>query len=686
MSLIVALDIGGTFTDFVAFNLATGEVIQAKDSTTPYDLSLGIRKTLGKAGLLISSFDNFVHGSTVAINTAIERTGAKTALIVTQGTRDVYQIGRGNRPESYNFLFKRPEPLVPRRRTYEIVERLNSEGEVIVALDGDSLEAVVERLRADGAEATAVCLIHSWANPEHEMSVGRMLQKAAPDLFHSLSNEILREYREYERTSTTVLNSYVGPRVSRYLQDFENLLAEGGFRGQFLIMQSNGGAMSPETAKRLPVATMESGPVGGIIAAAETGRDLGISNVIAFDMGGTTAKVSLLQDNEPVIAQGYFVGGEASGLPVMYPVIDIVEVGAGGGSISWIDEVGGLKVGPRSAGGHPGPVCYGQGGKEPTVTDANLVLGRLGSDRFLGGEMQLDLAAARAAIEARIARPLDVSVEVAALGIIKIAIAEMSLAVQSVSVGRGHDPRDFAMIAFGGAGPLHAAEIARELNIPRFVIPRVPGHFSALGMLLADLRHDFVRTYYKPLAECDFQALGAIFAEMEAEARDLLIREGTSQDRISMQLHLDMRYAGQEFPIQTPIDPQALARGDVQALRAAFDRVHDRRFGHKADNEEVEVVNCRLTGRGRRLRARFPAVPAVASSSAGLLGERDVIFNDPLRPHKSPVYQREVLAVGQVIRGPAVVTEYASTTILFEDDVLKVAPTGELVIDIAKGG
>jgi N-methylhydantoinase A len=518
------------------------------------------------------------------------------------------------------------------------------------------------------------------------MSVGRMLQKAAPDLFHSLSNEILREYREYERTSTTVLNSYVGPRVSRYLQDFENLLAEGGFRGQFLIMQSNGGAMSPETAKRLPVATMESGPVGGIIAAAETGRDLGISNVIAFDMGGTTAKVSLLQDNEPVIAQGYFVGGEASGLPVMYPVIDIVEVGAGGGSISWIDEVGGLKVGPRSAGGHPGPVCYGQGGKEPTVTDANLVLGRLGSDRFLGGEMQLDLAAARAAIEARIARPLDVSVEVAALGIIKIAIAEMSLAVQSVSVGRGHDPRDFAMIAFGGAGPLHAAEIARELNIPRFVIPRVPGHFSALGMLLADLRHDFVRTYYKPLAECDFQALGAIFAEMEAEARDLLIREGTSQDRISMQLHLDMRYAGQEFPIQTPIDPQALARGDVQALRAAFDRVHDRRFGHKADNEEVEVVNCRLTGRGRRLRARFPAVPAVASSSAGLLGERDVIFNDPLRPHKSPVYQREVLAVGQVIRGPAVVTEYASTTILFEDDVLKVAPTGELVIDIAKGG
>jgi len=686
VSLVVALDIGGTFTDFVAFNLATGEVIQAKDSTTPYDLSVGIKKTLGKTGLAISNFDNFVHGSTVAINTAIERTGAKTALIVTQGTRDVYQIGRGNRPESYNFLFRRPEPLVPRRRTYEIIERLNSAGEIIVALDEGSLQEAVKRLIADGAEATAVCLIHSWANPEHELLAGRVLQREAPGLFHSLSNEILREYREYERTSTTVLNSYVGPRVSRYLQDFENLLAEAGFRGQFLIMQSNGGAMSPETAKRLPVATMESGPVGGIIAASETGRELGVSNVIAFDMGGTTAKVSLVQDNEPVIAQGYYVGGEACGLPVMYPVIDIVEVGAGGGSIAWIDEVGGLKVGPRSAGGHPGPVCYGQGGEEPTVTDANLVLGRLGADRFLGGEMRLDLAAARAAIESKIAKPLGVSVEAAALGIIKIAIAEMSLAVQSVSVGRGHDPRDFAMVAFGGAGPLHAAEIARELNIPRLIIPRVPGHFSALGMLLSDLRHDFVRTYYKPLAECDFAALGAIFAEMENEARALLRSEGMSEDRISMQLTLDMRYAGQEFPIQTPVDAQALARGDAQALRSAFDRVHDRRFGHKADNEEVEVVNCRLTGRGRRQRAQFPAAPAVGSATGGLLGERDMIFADPAKPRKSPVYQREELAAGQIVRGPAAITEYASTTILLEGDVLTVAPTGELVIDIAKEG
>ncbi|MDP2358137.1 MAG: hydantoinase/oxoprolinase family protein [Beijerinckiaceae bacterium] len=685
MSLVVALDIGGTFTDLVAFDLSTGTVIQAKDSTTPYDLSVGIRKTLAKSGLPISRVDTFVHGSTVAINTAIERTGAKTALIVTQGTRDVYQIGRGNRPESYNFLFKRPQPLVPRRRTFEIVERLDAEGEVVVELDVGGVAPIAERLKAEQVEATAVCLIHSWANPAHEVAVGDQLKKLVPDLFHSLSHGILREYREYERISTTVLNSYVGPRVSRYLQDFENLLGDAEFRGQFLIMQSNGGAMSPETARLLPVATMESGPVGGIIAASETGRELGVCNLIAFDMGGTTAKVSLVQENEPVIAQGYFVGGEASGLPVMYPVIDIVEVGAGGGSIAWIDEVGALKVGPRSAGGHPGPVCYGLGGEAPTVTDANLILGRLGSDRFLGGEMQLDTQAARTAIQKNIAGPLGVSVEDAALGIIKIAVAEMSLAVQSVSIGRGHDPRDFAMVAFGGAGPLHAAEIARELNIPKVIIPRVPGHFSALGMLLADLRHDFVRTYYKPLAECDFAALQKIFAEMEASARDLLIAEGMRADQTSIHIYLDMRYAGQEFPIQTPVSAHAIAEGDMQALRAAFDRSHERRFGHQAVHEDVEVVNCRLTGRGRRDRVQLPST-SVGSTGSGLIGARDMIFDGwGGAARQCPVYQRDELPAGERISGPAAVSEYASTTILHEGDVLTVAASGELVIEINRG-
>ncbi len=681
VALVVALDIGGTFTDLVAFDLDNGRITEAKSSTTPYDLSVGIRKTLEKSGLPIPKLDTFVHGSTVAINTAIERTGAKTALIVTQGTRDVYQIGRGNRPESYNFYFKRAEPYVHRRNTYEVVERLNAAGDVLVALDSNSAATAVQSVKVQDAEAVAVCCLHSWANPDHETRIGEVIDRELPSVFQSLSHDILREYREYERTSTTVLNAYVGPRVSRYLADLEKLLSELGFDGRLLIMQSNGGTMSPATAMRLPIATMESGPVGGIIAGAEVMRDLGISNVIAFDMGGTTAKVSLVRHSEPTIAQGYFVGGEASGHPVMYPVVDIVEVGAGGGSIAWIDEVGGLKVGPRSAGGHPGPVCYGQGGTEPTVTDANLVLGRLGADRFLGGEMPLDVEAAREAIKRKIADPLGLSIEAAAHGIIRIAIAEMSLAVQSVSIGRGHDPRDFAMVAFGGAGPLHAAEIARELHIPRLVIPRVPGHFSALGMLLSDLRHDYVRTYYKPLKSCDFEALQQIFAEMRAEGETLLQSEGAAVADVAVQLYLDMRYSGQEFPIQTPVEPEWLHTSDREALRRAFDREHNQRFGHQAESEQVEVVNCRLTARGRRPRVSFPPIAQHRTESPPTL--RQIIVSDPASRLPCPAHERDMLVPGQIIEGPACIVEYASTTILFEGDRLTVLPTGELMIEIS---
>jgi N-methylhydantoinase A len=681
VSLVIALDIGGTFTDLVAFDLATGSIHHAKSSTTPYDLSVGIRETLAKSHLPIDTADAFIHGSTVAINTAIERTGARTALVVTEGTRDVYRIGRGNRPEAYNFLFKRPEPYVPRHLTFEVTERLNAAGEIVKLLDRQGAKQVAQKLGELEVASVAVCGIHSWANPEHEIAIGEIVRDHAPDLYCSLSHEILREYREYERMSTTVLNAYVGPRVRRYLGDLEDLLHSFGFKGQFLIMQSNGGSMSPATAKRIPVATMESGPVGGIIAAAEISRDLGYADVIAFDMGGTTAKVSLVQDNKPAIAQGYYIGGHASGHPVMYPVVDIVEVGAGGGSIAWLDEVGALKVGPRSAGGHPGPVCYGQGGTEPTVTDANTVLGRLSPTRFLGGEMPLDIEGARTAIKTKIADPLGLSIEEAALGIIKIAIAEMSLAVRSVSVGRGYDPRDFAMVGFGGAGPLHSAEIARELHIPTLVIPRVPGHFSALGMLLADLRHDYVRTYYKPLIDSDFDAIERMFETMIAEGRDLLASEGAKDSDMGFQRFLDMRYVGQEFPIQTPVSEQDLERRDPELLRTAFDRIHDRRFGHQAVDEPVEIVNLRLTATGRRKRSQFPKL--AATGSAAKVGERPIVLDDPKKPVVCGIYDRDRLASGDKVAGPAVILEYASTTLLFAGDQLTVAPSGELIIRIA---
>jgi N-methylhydantoinase A/oxoprolinase/acetone carboxylase beta subunit len=601
VSLVVALDIGGTFTDLVAFDLAAGTVSQAKSSTTPFDLAVGIRNTLDKSALSIAAIESFVHGSTVAINTAIERTGAPTALLVTQGMRDVYQIGRGSRPESYNLFFKRPKPYVPRHATFEIVERLNAAGEVLTAFDEDSTQAVADRISNDGSAAVAICFLHSWADPRHEIAAGKILKQAAPDVFCSESHEILREYREYERMSTTVLNAYVGPKVSAYIEDLEALLAESGFTGQFLIMQSNGGSMSPATAKRIPVATMESGPVGGIIAAAEISRPLGHANVIAFDMGGTTAKVSLVRDNKPDITQGYYVGGHARGHPVMYPVVDIVEVGAGGGSIAWIDEVGALKVGPKSA-------------------------------------------------------------------------------VRSVSVGRGHDPRDFAMVAYGGAGPLHATEIARELHIPTLIIPRVPGHFSALGMLLADLRHDYVRTYYRPLEGSDFDGIEGIFEELIADGAALLESEGVASHDMAFQRFLDMRYVGQEFPIQTPIEGEDLAARDGSILRKAFDAIHERRFSHQAADEPVEIVNLRLTATGRRPRAQLPVIGT--SSEAALIGERPIVYHDAAKAIAAPVYERDRLLAGATVVGPATIVEYASTTVLFAGDALTVAPSGELIIQI----
>jgi N-methylhydantoinase A len=681
LSLVLALDIGGTFTDLVAFDLATGEVHQAKSSTTPYDLAVGIRETLAKSNLPIAGAETFIHGSTVAINTAIERTGARTALVVTEGMRDVYKIGRGSRPEAYNLFFKRPEPYVPRHRTLEIVERLNADGDVLTVLDEASATGVAKRLNTDDVEAVAVVFLHSWANPDHEAAVGEIIAKEAPGLYRSLSHEILREYREYERMSTTVLNAYVGPRVKRYLGDLENLLGDFGFKGRLLIMQSNGGTMTPETAKRVPVNMMESGPVGGIIAAAEISGNLGYKNVLAFDMGGTTAKVSLVQNSEPSIAQGYYIGGLASGHPVMLPVVDIIEVGTGGGSIAWIDEVGALKVGPRSAGGYPGPVCYGQGGTAPTVTDANVVLGRLTPKRFLGGEMPLDVEGARQAIRATIADPLGLTIEEAALAILEIAVAEMSLAVRGVSVERGYDPRDFAMVGFGGAGPLHSAQIARELHVPTLIIPRVPGHFSALGMLMSDLRHDYVRTYYKSLADSDFADINRIFGGMIDEARDLLASEGTGKDAMAFQRFLDMRYVGQEFPIQTPVDAEALAAGDIAKIRAAFDEIHDRRYGHQAPNEAVEIVNIRLTATGKRERSKFPPLPPATTDA--VIETRTVIFHhDAIAGIACTIYDRDRLGPGATISGPAVVQEYASTTVLFPGDEMVVSPSGEMIITI----
>ncbi len=676
--IVVAIDIGGTFTDLIGFDTGTRRFAQAKSLTTPHNLVQGIVDCLEKSGIASAGISELIHGSTTAINTLIERKGAKTGLIVTRGTRDVYAIGRGNRPEAYNLFFHRHRPLVPRALTREVGGRLLASGKEHEALDAASVEAAIAALKAEGVEAVAVCLLHSYVNPEHERAVGAVVSKALPGAYLSLSHDILREYREYERISTTVVNAYIGPKVGGYVANLEQSLSGIGFKGDLSIMRSNGGVMTPAVAMAKPVAMMESGPVGGIIASARFGQVLGQANVISFDMGGTTAKASLVKDGEPTLAPGYYVGGYASGDPVMLPMIDIVEVGAGGGSIAWIDEIGALKVGPTSAGAAPGPICYRGGGTEPTITDANVVLGRLDPDNFLGGTMKLDADGARIGVDRVIAGPLAMGTIAAAKAIVDIAVLKMSLAVREVSVEKGYDPRDFALVASGGAGPLHVMAIARELNIPTVIVPLFPSHFSALGMLLADERHDFVRTFYADLSRVDFGRLLSVQQEMANEASGSL----RNKDNAALETQLDIRYVGQEFTLSVPVDQAMLAAGDRVAIRKAFDALYEHRYQHASPDEPVEVVNVRVAAVGKRVPLAFPTLEA--GNAAKPARSRPVYLDDVTAPVVCPVYEREQLAAGATFTGPAIVQEHGTTTVMFAGDTCKVAATGELVIAVAK--
>jgi N-methylhydantoinase A len=673
--IAVAIDIGGTFTDLVGFNDKTGRFVDAKSLTTPHDLVQGIIDCLNKSGLKPDGIDELIHGSTIAINTLIERTGAKTALVVTKGTRDVYIIGRGNRPEAYNLFFHRHRPLVPRHLTREVSERVVASSAVETVLDRNAVETIARDLASQGVEAVAVCFLHSYANPDHERAAGAIIRAALPHAYVSLSHEILREYREFERSSTTVVNAYIGPKVGGYVRGLKSKLEATGFAGDLSIMRSNGGVMTPEVAQERPVAMMESGPVGGIIASAKVGEKLGYRNVISFDMGGTTAKASLIRDGEPTMAPGYYVGGYASGHPVMVPMIDVVEIGAGGGSIAWRDEIGALKVGPQSAGADPGPICYRGGGTEPTITDANVVLGRLDPNNFLGGTMKLDADGARQGIETAIANPLSMTAPRAAQAIIDIAVNKMSLCVREVSVEKGYDPRDFVMFASGGAGPLHVLAIARELHIPTVIVPLFPSHFSALGMLLADERHDFIRTFYSDLAGVDFARLIEVHDEMVTEAQAGLRHAKGAAQRV----HLDLRYTGQEFTLPVPVTMAQLKKADHRGIRIAFDRLYEQRYAHHSPDEPVEMVNIRLAVIGKRPKLTFPKARRLRRPAPR---RRLVHLGDAAKPVSCPIYARETLAAGMRIAGPALIEEHGTTTVLYAGDRCRVAPSGELIISV----
>ncbi|MDA0653279.1 MAG: hydantoinase/oxoprolinase family protein, partial [Proteobacteria bacterium] len=645
----------------------------------------GVAIVLADVGTDIPAISDFLHGTTIAINTVLERKGANTALITTKGFRDVYTMGRNNRPEAFNLEFRRPRPLVPRSLTWEVSARMMASGDIVAPLIDAEIEAIGGELLAAGVSSVAVCLLHSYADPGHEQRIGKVLGRVCPGLFISLSHDILREYREYERTSTAALNAYVGPRVRTYLDRLEGFLTERDFGGSIQIMRSNGGTMSLGQARLQPVTMMESGPVAGMIAAGRIADILGIEQCIGFDMGGTTAKASLITDGAPEVREDYYIGGYSRGQPMQIPVVDIVEVGAGGGSIAWTDTRGGLHVGPESAGADPGPACYGKGGEAPVVTDADLVLARLNASRFLSGRMGLDPTLSAAAIKGKIADPLGLSVSDAALGIAKIADASMSLAVRTVSVERGCDPRDTTIIAFGGAGPLHAVAIAREIFIPRVIIPRYPGNFSALGMLLAPWRQDFVRTFVGDLARIDEAAARAAFDELRSVGNARLSEEGLSEADTEFQFAADLRYRGQEHTIAVPLGGVGdLIGGGSESLRQTFDRLHDRRYGHAAPDESIQIVNLRLILRaiGGDRSAEWLSAPYEAEDVQPDQ-TRDVIFDDPAAPVTSRIVWRPGLAPGAVIEGPAVIEEPNSTTLLYPGDVATVTDHGHLDIAIA---
>ena len=613
----VAVDIGGTFTDVVVFDESQLDLSLAKTLSTPNELAKGVLDGLIKAAVRFEATETLIHGSTVVVNAVIERKGAKTALVTTKGFRDVYEIGRINRPESFNPRFRKHRPLVPREDIFEVTERRLADGSVRTPFDEKEAREVARIIKEEGFEAVAVLFLHSYRAPEHELRMREILLETEPKLFVSVSHELSREYREYERTSTVAANAYVGPKVSQYLGDLERRLHDKKFAGNLMIMQSNGGLSDVEMARRQCIQMMESGPAGGVVGTMALCELLDLEAAIAFDMGGTTAKACVIRRGEPSLSPDYFIGGYNEGLAIRIPVLDIVEVGTGGGSIAFLDEGGGLHVGPKSAGAEPGPASYGRGGSEPTVTDANVILGRLSPENFLGGEMRLDRGAAERALNERLARPLNVTLERAAAGMLQVATSAMANTVRHVTLERGLDPRDFTLVAYGGGGPLHSASVAKELAIRKIIIPNAPGHFSALGMLMADLRRDYVQTLFERMDDLEMKDLEDQFQKLEAEGRMALVESGISTDRIVFERAADMRYVGQEHAVAVRM-PNFVGNEDARVeVKRRFDEAHDLRYSHSAPEESADIVSLRVSAIGRLNKPVFPQIPTGEASAAG---------------------------------------------------------------------
>jgi N-methylhydantoinase A len=676
MPYSVAVDIGGTFTDLVAYDDDSRSVIFAKSPTTCDNFVSGVLDCFVKAKLDPRTASFLNHGTTLVINSLIERKGAKSALVTTKGFRDVLEIARGNRPDPFDLHYRRDDPLIPRVLRFEVMERIGSKGEIIIPVDVDALPALADKLKTRGVESVAIFFMNSYANSKHEEKAAAILQRLLPGVYVTYSTELTREWYEYERTSTVAANAYVGPQVNTYVRRLEADLAAKGFHGSLFMMGSNGGLLSVDRTCRQPVGLVESGPIGGCIGAAAYADALGYKNVIAFDMGGTTAKCALVEKGQFSVDSIYYAGGYVRGFPIKSSVINIVEVGSGGGSIAWLDPQNRLHVGPQSAGSAPGPACYGRGGLEPTVTDANLVLSRLNADRFLGGEFILDAGAACASVR-RIAEPLgyrggDGVIE-AAEGILSIATVIMAGAIKQITVEHGLDPREFILFCYGGCGPLHANALAHELSIPSVIVPPEPGNFSAMGMLLADARLDLSRTFVGVLNEATVMALNEAFAEMEAEARAALLREFGSSE-VLFERHAEMRYTGQRHNIKVSVSNTETPAD----IRCDFHRDYRRRYGHADEQAKAEFQALHVSAFSRLRRPDLHRLPR-GGATLRSPGVRSVYFGSHGTVEAS-VYERASLPCGFAADGPAIIEEYGSTTLVWPQDRFEIGDLHEIRI------
>ena len=682
----VATDVGGTFTDMVCFETdhATGEsrITTAKSDTTPPNFEQGVLNVLKKGGVDAATVDFMAHGTTVVINALTERKGVKVGLITTEGFRDTLEIARGNRPDFFNLHYEKPKPFVPRYLRREVPGRMNYLGEETQPLDLSPLESIVADFKADGVEAVAVSLLHSYANPAHELAVLEKLRDLWPEVAGVGSHQISREWREYERGNSAVLSAYVQPVAERYLGRLEDGLKADGFEGQLYVMQSNCGVDSLEATARIPITMVESGPASGFWGAAELGKLIGEPNVLALDIGGTTAKCSLIEDGEVTIMTDYWIERDrtSAGYPIMVPVVDLVEIGNGGGSIAWVDDFGKLHVGPQSAGAMPGPAAYGKGGTEATTTDANLWLGRINRDYFCGGAVEADMESAGAALQA-VADKLGVDRDEAARGIVRIANNNMVNALKLVSLNRGHDPRDFVLVAFGGGGAMHAVALGQELGVKKVVVPAGASVFSAWGMMMSDLRRDFFLTALADVGEGAAQGIEARFAETEERARAQFAEEGVPSEKVELKRFGKFRYQNQEHTVEVPLDgtvtEDALAR-----IVADFHEAYEKEYTYRLD-APVEMVGLHLiasaeVGKLKLVESELTDAPA----SEALKGRRVVDFATEGR-HEADIYDGEALRPGMSFDGPAVIEDPGTTIVVNPGNRVEMDRWGNLHILIA---